>query len=82
MEKLLDFEKKICKVHKENRVNEKAYEYLKGVRIIPCYKIICSKNANKVLLNAASDLKDYFKTSMKLNLELVLAMKAKKILYF
>lgn len=77
MEKHLDFENKVCKVHKENRVNEKAYEYLEGVRITPSWKIICSKNAEKVLLNAASDLKDYFNVSMKLNLELVFGEESK-----
>lgn len=70
MEKHLDFEKRMYKVHKENRINKVKCEALEGLHITDSWKIIYSENSGKVLINAAKDLKDYFKVSMNLDLPL------------
>ncbi len=69
MEKHMDFEKRMCEVHKPNRVNDKIKSTLSGTEITSEWKIIYKENSGVVIKNAVYDLKDYFKVSMNLDLD-------------
>ena len=68
MEKDLDVDKLMEKVHRPNRVNPENMKALQGTQITESWKIVYKADAGIVIQNAVKDLQDYFQVSMNLSL--------------
>ena len=70
MEQYMDFEKRVQRVHKPNRVNPQALNSLSGTKITADWKIVYQADADVVVSTVVKDLQDYFAVSMNLSLAL------------
>jgi len=73
MEKHYDFRKKLLQVHQPDRINDAIWKQLEGVVVNDEWTIWIPDDAKIVLRNAAKDLQNYFRISMKRNLKIVAA---------
>lgn len=70
-EKNYDFRKRLAVLHPLRlRSDAEPYRPETETLVGPDWKIVCTDPGNKVLMHAARDLQDYFRNSMKLELEL------------
>lgn len=79
MEKHYEFQEKLKKIHRPDRVNDTVWKQIEGQVIDETWAIVAPPDAGIVLNNAAKDLQDYFQVSMGLHLELVSHRESKQI---
>lgn len=76
MERNYDFRKRLSQVHKPDRINDSVYKKINGIVVNDYWEIVYPDNAERVLRNAALDLREYFEVSMGIYLKAVPNSKA------
>jgi len=76
MERNYDFRKRLSQVHKPNRRNDDVYKRINGTVVDDYWEIVYPDDADRVMKNAALDLREYFEVSMGVYLKAVPASKA------
>ncbi|NSW91091.1 MAG: hypothetical protein HPY74_10560 [Firmicutes bacterium] len=78
IEKNYDFRKRLLEVHKPNRRDYNVIPKKDEIEVNESWEIIVPEKADRVVLNAAKDLQDYFFTSMGLSLRLSISKNISK----